>query len=37
MTWIARDYGRLTKENYQELIRWEYDYYMNYDYDCLYE
>ena len=37
MTWIARDYGRLTKENYQELIRWEYDYYMNYDYDRLYE
>lgn len=36
MTWIARDYGRLTKENYQELIRWEYDYYMNYDYDRLY-
>lgn len=37
MTWIARDYGRLTRENYQELIRWEYDYYMNYDYDRLYE
>lgn len=37
LTWIAEDYGRVTRENYQDLIRWEYDYYMNYDYDRLYE
>ena len=37
LEWIAKDKGRVTKENYEELLQWEYDYYMNYDYDSLYE
>lgn len=37
MRWIAEGKGRVTRENYQELIQWEYDYYMNYDYDSLYK
>ncbi len=37
MDWIARDYGRVTSKNYRDLIQWEYDYYMNFDYDSLYE
>ena len=37
LTWIANGEGRVTKENYQELIQMEYDFYMNYDYDSLYQ
>lgn len=36
MEWIAADEGRLTKENYKDILQWEYDYYMNFDYDSLY-
>lgn len=34
--WITEGKGRITKENYEELIDWEREYYMNYDYDSLY-
>ena len=27
----------ITKDNYEEIIAWEREYYMNYDYDTLYE
>lgn len=37
LEWIKEDRGLITKDNYQELLQWEYDYYMNYDYDRLYE
>ena len=37
MEWIYKGEGRLTKENYMDIINWEKDYYMNYDYDSLYE
>jgi len=36
MNWIYEDKGRVTKDNYLELIEWELDYYMNYDYEQLY-
>lgn len=37
MSWIAEDRGRVTKENYLQLLDWEREYYLNYDYDKLYE
>lgn len=37
LAWIANGEGRVTKENYQDLIQMEYDFYMNYDYDSLYQ
>ena len=37
MKWIAQDRGRVTKENYLFLTEWEREYYMNYDYDELYQ
>ena len=37
LTWIHNGEGKVTKDNYQELIRMEYDYYMNFDYDSLYQ
>lgn len=37
LSWITSGEGRVTKENYQELIQMEYDFYMNYDYDSLYQ
>lgn len=37
LTWIRNGEGRVTMDNYQELIQKEYDYYMNYDYDSLYQ
>ena len=37
LKWITSDQGRITKDNYEEFLQWEYDYYMNYDYDRLYE
>lgn len=37
LQWIAEGDGLVTKENYMDIIEWERDYYMNYDYDRLYE
>ena len=28
---------KVTKENYRELIAWEKEYYLHFDYDSLYE
>lgn len=36
MQWIVDGNGLVTKDNYIDSIHWEYDYYMNYDYDQLY-
>ena len=36
MRWIAEGRGRITKENYKDILQWELDYYMNYNYDNLY-
>jgi len=35
--WIAEGRGRVTEENYLDLIEWQREYYSNYDYDVLYE
>lgn len=35
--WIADGEGLVTKDNYEDLLRWELEYYTNYDYDKLYE
>lgn len=37
MQWIAEGRGLVTKDNYKDIIQWELNYYMNYDYDSLYE
>lgn len=37
LQWITEGRGVVTKENYKELVEWEREYYMNYDYDSLYE
>ena len=37
LSWIANGEGKVTKENYTELIQKEYDFYMNYNYDSLYQ
>ena len=36
MNWIHEDKGRITKDNYMDIIAWEREHYMNYDYDQLY-
>lgn len=36
MQWIAEGRGLVTKDNYLDIINWERDYYMNFDYDSLY-
>lgn len=36
LEWMADDVGLVTKENYQELLEREKQYYMNYDYDGIY-
>lgn len=36
LQWIREGKGLVTKENYEELLAWEREYYMNYDYDSLY-
>ena len=36
LQWITEGKGLITKENYEEIINWEREYYMNYDYDSLY-
>lgn len=37
LQWITEGKGKVTKENYEEIIEWEREYYMNYDYDSLYQ
>lgn len=37
LQWITEGKGLVTKDNYEEIIAWEREYYMNYDYDTLYE
>ena len=37
MEWLANDEGRITKENYMDVIAWEREYYTNYDYDSLHK
>ena len=37
LQWITEGRGLVTKDNYEEIIDWEREYYMNYDYDILYE
>ena len=37
LEWISEGKGLVTKENYQQRIAWEREYYLNYDYDKLYE
>lgn len=34
--WITEGKGKVTKDNYEALIDWEREYYMNFDYDSLY-
>ena len=36
MQWILEGKGLVTKENYQEILQWEWDYYSAFDYDALY-
>lgn len=37
LQWITEGRGLVTKNNYEGIIDWEREYYMNYDYDILYE
>lgn len=37
LQWITEGKGRITKDNYEDIIAWEREYYLNYDYDVLYE
>lgn len=37
LQWLTEGRGLVTKENYEDIIAWEREYYMNYDYDVLYE
>ena len=37
MDWIHKGEGRLTKENYMDMIEWERQFFMNYDYDSIYQ
>ena len=37
LQWITEGKGLVTKDNYEEIIEWERDYYLNYDYDALYQ
>lgn len=36
MQWIAQGRGLVTRDNYRDILNWERNYYMNYDYDSLY-
>lgn len=36
LEWITQGKGKVTKENYEEFLEWEKEYYMNFDYDSLY-
>lgn len=37
LVWMKEGHGLLTKENYQEYCDYVYDYYMNFDYDALFQ
>lgn len=37
LEWIANGDGLVTKENYQELLEKEKTYYLNYDYESIFE
>lgn len=37
MDWIHKGEGRLTEDNYMDMIQWERQFYMNYDYDSIYQ
>lgn len=37
LAWITEGVGRVTKDNYQDLIQKEYNFYLNYNYDHLYQ
>ena len=37
MDMIANDEGILTKDNYEERIAWQRDYYLNFDYDAYFD
>lgn len=37
LVWISENHGLITKDNYQEYCDYVYDYYMNFDYDSLFE
>lgn len=37
LQWLTEGRGLVTKENYEEMIAWEREYYTNYNYDILYE
>lgn len=37
LTWIANDIGLVTKENYRQRLEEERTFYLNYDYDSIYE
>lgn len=37
LQWIVEKRGLVTRDNYLETIAWEWNYYIDYDYDSLYE
>ena len=37
LQWITEGRGLVTKDNYEEMIEWERNYYLKFDYDVLYE
>lgn len=37
LEWMAEDVGLVTKENYQERLKQEEQFFLNYDYDSIYE
>lgn len=37
LSWIYNGEGLVTKENYRDLLEWEKEYYLQYDYDVLYQ
>lgn len=37
LAWITEGRGLITKDNYEDIINWEREYYTNYDYDILYK
>lgn len=37
LLWITNGIGKVTKDNYKELIQMEYNFYLNYNYDSLYQ
>lgn len=37
MDWVYQGEGRVTRENYADIIQWERQFFMNYDYDSIYQ